>query len=477
MTSLAAVNLPRSTLSDDERSTVERLLNVIEQKHPGNILRERYYDGKQRVQDMRIAIPPHLRMIETVVGWPGTVVDVLEERLHIDGWDVPGVSGDMGLSEIVEANQLYREYGQSHLDAFVYGIAFITVGTGGVGEPNPLITVESPKWMTAEWDRRKRGVSAALSVTWGQDGQPSAATLYVPRSTISLERSSNGWKVADRDDHDLPRPPVVRLVNRPRTGDTDGRSWITRAVRSITDNAVRTVLGMEVAREFFSAPQRYILGADESAFTDAEGNPKTAWETYLGRYLALTADENGNKPEVGQFAAGGPGPYLDQLRGLAQLLAGEAALPPSYLGIIQDNPASADAILAGEARLVMRAKRCHTTFGPDHGEAKRLALWIRDGEDPGVTPVALWSNPGTPTPAAAADAAVKLVGAGILPPDSDVTRERVGLSGTDRMRLAEEDRRTRARQLVTSLADAARAARTDPTVAEMSERRGDADTV
>ncbi|MBQ1164418.1 hypothetical protein KBZ21_41245, partial [Streptomyces sp. A73] len=41
---------------------------------------------------------------------------------------------------------------------------------------------------------------------------------------------------------------------------------------------------------FYGAPQRYILGASESAFQDAEGNTKSAWETYIGRVLALERD-------------------------------------------------------------------------------------------------------------------------------------------------------------------------------------------
>lgn len=448
---LAAIDLPLLRLSDDERETVRHLVEVLEGKQPGNGVRAAYYEGKARIRDLNISIPPHLRAIETVVGWPGTVVDVLEERLDIDGWVVPDERGDRGLSDIVEANQLYNEYGQGHLDALIYGIAFVTVGTGSKGEPNPLITVESPRWMTAEWDRRRRGVSAALSAEWDRSGQVSAATLYVPRSTIRLELNSGDWKIVDRDDHDLPRPPVVRLVNRERTGDPGGRSEITRAVRAITDNAVRTVLGMEVAREFFSAPQRYILGADESAFQDADGNPKTAWETYLGRVLAMSRDEDGNVPTVGTFAASSPAPYLEQLRGLAQLLAAEGALPPSYLGIVTDNPSSADAIRAGEARLVKRAERRQRSFGWAWGEAKRLALWLRDGADPGVTPRPIWRDAATPTRSAATDEAVKLVAAGILPPDSEVVQERVGLSDVDRRRLAADRRRMRAERMIEAL--------------------------
>src|SRR5690606_37117023 len=78
--------------------------------------------------------------------------------------------------------------------------------------------------------------------------------------------------VVERDDHGVGLVPVVQFANRQRVSDRAGRSEITPAVMSITDAACRTLLGMEVSREFFAAPQRYILGASEGAFEDQEGN-------------------------------------------------------------------------------------------------------------------------------------------------------------------------------------------------------------
>src|SRR3546814_7117471 len=69
-----------------------------------------------------------------------------------------------------------------------------------------------------------------------------------------------------------------------------------------TDAGMRTMRRTEVGAEFFNAPQRYALGADEDAFTDANGNPVPAWTIMLGRLLALSRDEDGELPQVGQFA-------------------------------------------------------------------------------------------------------------------------------------------------------------------------------
>ena len=46
-----------------------------------------------------------------------------------------------------------------------------------------------------------------------------------------------------------------------------------------------------------------------------------------------------------------------------------------------------------------------------------------------------WADPATPSRSASADAAMKLVSAGIIPADSDVALEMVGLSAADVLRI------------------------------------------
>lgn len=51
------------------------------------------------------------------------------------------------------------------------------------------------------------------------------------------------------------------------------------------------------------------------------------------------------------------------MRLLAQLTAGEAAVPERYFGFITSNPPSGEALAAEESRLVKRAERRQTSFG------------------------------------------------------------------------------------------------------------------
>jgi hypothetical protein len=441
------------SLTSDELGLITHLTKF--RAHNGsNLLKENYYEGKQRLKDLGISIPPTMRLVDSVVGWAGTAIDVLEERLDLEGF-LGGA--DYGLDEIYRANNLDLESGLGHKDAFIYGTGFVFVGKGKEGEADPLITIESPKRSTALYDLRTRRLSAALLVTPAEDGTILGGSLYLPNETIYFEAYAETFVEVGRDVHNLGRVPVSPLINNPRSGDPYGRSEITRAVRSTTDAAMRTLLGAEVAREFYSAPQRYVLGAPEEAFTDADGNPLNAWSVIQGRLQGIPYnDEDNVMPTVGQFSANSPSPYFDAIRAYAQIMAAETAIPASYFGFQTDNPASADAIRQMEARLVKRAERRQKQFGRTWVEVAKLALLVRDGSLPveanNIRPI--WRDASTPTRAAAADEAVKLISAGVLSPDSDIVYNRIGLSDSDKQVVKSEKGASQARQLVDNLLNA-----------------------
>lgn len=439
------------SLTPDELGLIESLFKKLQQHDYKNLILENYYEGKNRLKDLRIAIPPQLTAVETVVGWAGTAVDVLDERLDLEGF----IGGDaFGINDIYRANELDLEAPLGHKDAFVYGTGFVVVGPGGEGEPNPLITIESPKKMTAFFDMRTRKVSAALLVNRDGNGKPVSGTLYMPNENVFLEYHTNGWAELDRYQHNFGRVLVAAMPNNPRSGDPYGRTEITAAVRSYTDSAMRTLLGAEVAREFYSAPQRYMLGAKEDTFEDQDGNPLNPWSVYQGRILALPYnDDDSVMPEVGQFAANDTRPYFDQVRAYATLLAAETAIPTSYLGFQTDNPSSADAIRQMEARLVKRAERRQKQFGRTWSEVAKLALLVRDGVVPAeaATIRPIWRDASTPTRSAAADEVLKLIQAGVLPATSEIVMNRIGLSDSDKELLRNERETAAAGDLIAGL--------------------------
>jgi hypothetical protein len=240
-----------------------------------------------------------------------------------------------------------------------------------------------------------------------------------------------------------------------------GRSEITKPIRYYSDAASRTLLGLEVNREFYNAPQRIGLNVDDSMFEDEGGNAVSPWTSIMGRVWNIPANEEGlPAPDIKQFDPASPSPYLDQVQGYAQRVASEAGIPSTYFGIHTANPASADAIRAAESRLVKRAERRQASFGRSWLEVGRLALMVRDGDLPDeydTTVSTKWRDAATPTRAASADEATKLIASGVLPPDSTVTYDRVGLSPAEQRQVSADKRRAGGSAALRAISEAAAA--------------------
>ena len=451
--------LPLLGLSDDELQILAALRSdLIAQRFKLELL-DAYFNGEQMIRDLGISIPPQLRTLHTVIGWPRIGVEALEQRLDLEAFRWADGSDATELEEIADANDWFDEASLAHLDSLTFGREYVTAGTSEDRDAPPLVTFESPLDMTLAWDARLRMPLYGLRecedrFDYGLSPEDRLITLYLPNQTIlAVEARDGAYEVIDRDEHNLGMPPVLRMANRQRTADRVGRSEITPEVMSITDAACRRLMGIEVQAEFFGAPQRYILGASESAFQDAEGNAKSAWETYIGRVLALERDEDGAVPTVGAFAAHDPSGMTKIIDLYARIMATQLGLPPHMLGYTSDNPASADAIRSSEAMLVKKAERRIRRFGATHRDAMRLALWVRDGEPPDKARriETVWRNPATPTIAAQTDAAVKLAQAGIVPPDSDVLLEMAGFTEDQRRRITSDRRRAQGNALLDRL--------------------------
>lgn len=473
-------------LQHDELAEFSEVMRRIDSHVHHNRTRTEYYEARRSVRDLGISTPPGLTNVGTVLGWPGTVIDALEERLDITGFTAPGIDvADVGIPEIWDANELFREYPGAHTDAFIQGVAFLAVSRGADGEPDPLITVESPQTMSAIYDPRGRRIQVAASVTKDDEDRAVAASLYRPNTTTHVEKATNGrWYVTHRDDHNLGRVTVRRLVNNPRASRQWGRSEITRDIIYYTQAGMRTLLGAEVLREFYSAPQRWIMGAREEAFERPDGSKASAWETYVGRFLALSRDEDDDEsrdPKVGQFDPASPTPHIELIKMLSILVASAAAIPPTYFGFVTENPPSADAIRAFEARHVKRAARRCSNFGPEWAGAMKDAILLRDGHVPAELAGlrTKWANPATPTEAATADATTKLVSAFPWMANSDVTLERLGFDPTDLERIKRDRERAMNESMIAEalLTREVKASRVPGTVRDADEGALRADAV
>lgn len=434
-------------LADVEQDTLTTLLKQLEAKRARNLLRAAYYDGKNAVRDLGISTPPNMRRMATVLGWPAKAVDTLNRRCNLEGFVLPG-EDDFGIPQLWDANNIDSEAPQAGVSSLIHSCAFLIATLGDVdsGEPEVVITAKDALGGTGVWDARRRRLSSFLSlIDTDDDGKPTEMVLYLPGRNVTMTKRARGWAV-DARDHDLPFVPVEPLVYQPRLRRPMGSSRISRAVMSLTDSALRTVVRSEVSAEFYSAPQRYLLGADESAFRDSDGNLKSSWQAILGRVWVAPADGDGNTPQVGQFPQMSMQPHMDQLRAWAMLFAGETSIPVSSLGISTDaNPASAEAYHASREDLIHEAEGTIDGWSPAWVRTMQTAVRLRDGLDEIPEPLRAlrpkWRNPATASRAAAADAVLKMVQAFPWMAESEVMLEQYGFDQTTIERLMADKRR------------------------------------
>lgn len=422
---LALVETLGDALPDEDRKTLVRLkarldLSVLggvdargRRRHGFHVL-ESYYEGQQRLEQLGLAVPEDLRQFLTIVAWPATYVDAIEERCDVEGFRLPGEpEANKGLAEVWQANDLDDESQMGHLDSLIFGRSYACVGSGE-DEHLPLVTVESPLEMVHQWSPRERETVAAarfyLDDSSGDVVQ--RATLYAQDRTTWLRLDGGDWAVEDVDDHHLGRCPVVPLVNRGRTHARYGLTEMLRVI-GLTDAAARALTNAQVATEVMALPQRWAAGMSAADFKDPDtGQQIAAWEAYFGAVWATTNKE----AKFGQFSAADLGNFTRIIDHYAQLTSGQTGLPMRYFGQMSTNPPSADGIRADEARLIKTCERKARAWGGSWERVMRLVRLFQTGDyDTKLAAMeTLWRDPATPTRAQQADAAVKLYQAKII---------------------------------------------------------------
>lgn len=382
-----------------------------------------YYDATVRLKALGLSVPPEMRHLTSAVGWPGMYLTSLEERMDVEDFRMGDESeGDERLRDWWQANLLDVESGQGHTEALIHGIAYITVSAPNEDEDEdpdiPIIKLESPFNFIAKQDYRTRKVKEALRVYTNPDApNDKYVALYLPNETVYLGQSktsnSGQWKLDYRVEHDLGRVLVSPLVNKSRINEWNGRSEISRELRSATDAASRIMMDLQAAAELMAIPQRYFFGVSEEDFPVDLEKPGASMEAYMGRIMAF-ANEAG---KAGSFASADLRNYVEALQELAKQVASYTGLPPQYLSFSSDNPASAEAIKSAESRLIKKVERKTRLFGQSWEEAMRLGMLVIDGSIPdnSFKLETVWRDPSTPTFAAKADGTTKLHAAGIIP--------------------------------------------------------------
>lgn len=277
---------------------------------------------------------------------------------------------------------------------------------------------------------------------------PTLVGVYEPGCVIELRADGGRW-VASYRPHGMGRPLMEPMPYEPTLERPFGQSRITRTVMSITDDAVREKARSEIAAEFAAFPQKWLLGTDAETIND--GNRYSA---AMGVMQEVAKDPDGDSPTIWQSPQLTMQPHIDYMRSLAAQFAGETDLPLSSLGVVSDNPSSAEAIYAAKEDLVIDAQNLNRSNAQALRNVALMALAVAHGTDwaterdagHGVEP--MFRDEARPSVVSMSDALLKQVQAIPWLADTDVALEMLGYNEEQRQRMQADRRRAQGRAVL-----------------------------
>ena len=356
-------NLKDATgLSTRQKELVGRLVDVHGEVSARNELLDRYYDGTVDVPELGLTIQRQ-DFVDArkaiACYWPEKVVDSLVDRIRLRALS-DGTEANLAW-RIADANNVVGQYDGFLLSELKHGPMFATVGAQG-GGALPLVRFHTAKTAAAvpTDDMRLGAIGAGFAIArWGKvnenDSQlrPVQVNLYEREATTVIVREGTRWKV---DYATLtPGEPMMYAFVHKQTGERPfGKSRITRYVRSLTQSAVRVLWDAEVSAALYAMPKDAIMGLSDDQFDAMLSNKQKA---YLDSLILSTTNDDGGTPTLQRLTANSPEVYRTQLNMLGAQLSGATGTPLNSLGIVQENPSSAEAIQASREDICLIAEK------------------------------------------------------------------------------------------------------------------------
>lgn len=327
-------------------------------------VRYMFYEMKNKTFDFGISTPPELKKWNSVVGWCAKTVDALADRL-----DFYKFKDDIfGLEEIYNQNNKDVLIDSAVLGSLITSCDFIYISEDETGYPR--MEVIDGCNATGVIDVTTNLMNEGYAILERDImGNPVREAYFTKEYTAYYE---NG-RLTDTRKNKAPYALLVPIIYRPDAKRPFGHSRISRACMEHTASAIRTIKRSEIAAEFYSFPQKYVTGIDNTS----ESFDK--WAATMSAMLKFGLNSDGNDHvKVGQFSQQSMGPHVDQLKMFASLFAGESGLTLEDLGFPSNNPSSSEAIKAAHENLRVSANKAHKCFGNGLINAGYLCACIRD---------------------------------------------------------------------------------------------------
>lgn len=332
-------------------------------------VRYKQYEQKKVDQTIGLVIPPELsERYRSVLGWCAKAVDTMADRLIFRGF-----ANDLyDFETVFKTNNPDILFDSAILSALIASCSFIYIAQSENSDIPRLQVIDAAN-ATGIIDPITGLLTEGYAVLEEDEyGNAKIEAYFAPDKTTITTVAADGKKTSVNYYHNAGYPLLVPIVHRPDSVRPFGRSRITRAAEYWQRYAKRTLERADVTAEFYSFPQKYVLGMS------SEAEQLDTWTATITSMLRIDKDSDGDKPTLGQFTSTSMAPFTEQLRMAASGFAGETGLTLDDLGFVQENPSSAEAIKASHETLRLAANKAQRSFSSGLINVGYLATCLRD---------------------------------------------------------------------------------------------------
>ncbi|MGM0166946.1 hypothetical protein IGI39_001926 [Enterococcus sp. AZ135] len=331
-------------------------------------MRYRQYAMKYQGRDVGITIPQHVRQnYRSVLGWCAKGVDSLADRLVFREFQ----NDDFTVNEVFAANNPDVFFDSAVLSTLIASCSFVYISKDD-DEDLPRLQVIEASNATGIIDPITGLLTEGYAVLERDDKNKPTIEAYFTstETTFCFADARKDTPVENPTGH----PLLVPIIHRPDPVRPFGRSRISRSGMYYQQYAKRTLERADVTAEFYSFPQKYVLGRSQ------DSEPMDSWKATISSMLDFTKDEDKDKPTVGQFTTSSMSPFTEQLKTAAAGFAGETGLTLDDLGFVSDNPSSVEAIKASHENLRLAGRKAQRSIGSGFLNVAYVAACLRDDQ-------------------------------------------------------------------------------------------------
>lgn len=361
-------NKPVTELELLAAQKAQELLKCLREKEPRVLDKYEYYNADNEIRDYGISIPKRMIGTRPGIGWAGRAVNTLSDRVVFDGF----ANDSFGINQLLEDINGAPVIEKAKHDAFIGGCSFVAIAddleTGGKVLV-PFTAMEATGVMNQKTGLLKYGL-AITRWAYPRDKRfkrilgPADYTLFYPEFTAVFVDKQLVQVVPNATGRCLLQP----ITHRASADRPFGKSRLTNTARRIIQEVGRMKRREEIAEEFYSTPQRYVVGLAEGAKKDPN------WDSQLGKVWAITKDDDGDKPEIGQLAQMSITQFETAKKDKARDFCAETALTLRNLGYETSNPSSPESLAAMSDDLLLEAQKSQTEMGE---QIKQICITLR----------------------------------------------------------------------------------------------------